>query len=506
MHTLGSVLDALNGTHPSGIEVLVGSRDTEVTDVATVESPDHLSELAPGCLVLLDRQIARSAESYRFDILVRKAHGLGLAGFVLTLPDEIDVSITALALAEKAGFCLVRLDGDVDLLALIRTMAQHSAGDLHLSVERARQTCAGIADPRTATMTVPELIALGSRLLGTEIRLGPRPVLDAEAVVAVPAEVTDQGGDWLITARRSDVTSNTLVEMTLWRLAAEVTRATQRAARGRQLFLQSAGEVLLRLIESDRSTRTDLAVLARRVGIPVDAWHVVGYLHLDNLLEISDGDIASFSVRNLLIQAVLDHVSAAAGTWHIAHDPSTLIVLQSQTSPPRRLAGPELHRRFERIIEAMVAAVPRIRVFGGVGTQRAGLAGLASSASEARLALTAARSTRRHNTARSFDSIGMRTTLVEWYSSPTVQESVNALFAPLAELSPARQDALMETVLTYLDSKCSIMKTSELMHLHRNAVRHRLQRAFEMLRIDEEDPDQRLFLHLACRARRPGVI
>jgi DNA-binding PucR family transcriptional regulator len=44
------------------------------------------------------------------------------------------------------------------------------------------------------------------------------------------------------------------------------------------------------------------------------------------------------------------------------------------------------------------------------------------------------------------------------------------------------------------------------LHLHRNAVRYRVQRAFEVLGIDEDDADQRLFLHLACRAQRLGDV
>jgi hypothetical protein len=36
----------------------------------------------------------------------------------------------------------------------------------------------------------------------------------------------------------------------------------------------------------------------------------------------------------------------------------------------------------------------------------------------------------------------------------------------------------------------------------RNAVRYRVQRAFDVLGIEEDDADQRLFLHLACRAQR----
>jgi DNA-binding PucR family transcriptional regulator len=39
------------------------------------------------------------------------------------------------------------------------------------------------------------------------------------------------------------------------------------------------------------------------------------------------------------------------------------------------------------------------------------------------------------------------------------------------------------------------------LHLHRNAVAYRIKRIFDLLDLDPRDPDQRLALHLACRAR-----
>ncbi|HEX9624556.1 MAG TPA: helix-turn-helix domain-containing protein [Streptosporangiaceae bacterium] len=42
------------------------------------------------------------------------------------------------------------------------------------------------------------------------------------------------------------------------------------------------------------------------------------------------------------------------------------------------------------------------------------------------------------------------------------------------------------------------------MHLQRNAVTNRLRSITELLDVDLDDPDQRLALQLACRARLLG--
>jgi DNA-binding PucR family transcriptional regulator len=47
-------------------------------------------------------------------------------------------------------------------------------------------------------------------------------------------------------------------------------------------------------------------------------------------------------------------------------------------------------------------------------------------------------------------------------------------------------------------------RTAAVLHLHRNAIAYRLQRLTELAGIDLNDPDQRLALRLACRARLLG--
>lgn len=71
-------------------------------------------------------------------------------------------------------------------------------------------------------------------------------------------------------------------------------------------------------------------------------------------------------------------------------------------------------------------------------------------------------------------------------------------------LGPKRMETAVRTLKTYLDEQCSIVRTARALHLHRNAVSYRLQRIFELLEVDPSDPDQRLALQLACRARLLG--
>jgi sugar diacid utilization regulator len=500
--TLRSILQLLHAEDELGADTVHDGLDKQISEVRLIEDLDQLAEAQPGSLVVLDRGLSHLAESYRLDVAVRRAISRDVAALVLLLPATSRISITATALSRKSGLPLVRLPPEVDLTVVLAAMAGQVATELHLTIDRAQRASEAIGRCAPDT-SVRELVALSTRVLGAEIVLGPRPEATSTAVLAVPAVVTDSEGDWLVTERLRDPQADALLEMVLWRLAAEVSRRTLEQQRAEQLTRQSAGEVLLQLIQADRATLGSLTRVARRVGIPVDGWHVIVRVELDDQADVSPDAAVAYEQRDKLARLALGAALAEGGTWHIAQDLAILWLLRTDATPPQRETRLAVARQVGHVLQTLMRAAPRLRIFCGIGTPRAGVTGLAVSATEARLAAASGRSLRRSGHPISFDAMGMRTTLVEWYGSPTVQQSVEALFAPLAELPEARRDSIIDTLGTYLDLAGSIARTAEALHLHRNAVRARVQRALELLDIDEEDADQRLFLHLACRARRP---
>ena len=74
------------------------------------------------------------------------------------------------------------------------------------------------------------------------------------------------------------------------------------------------------------------------------------------------------------------------------------------------------------------------------------------------------------------------------------------MLQPLIDLG-ARGERLLQTLHVYLDERGSITRTAQRVHLHRNAVSYRINKAFKLLEIDRNNPDELLLLQLACRAR-----
>jgi DNA-binding PucR family transcriptional regulator len=75
----------------------------------------------------------------------------------------------------------------------------------------------------------------------------------------------------------------------------------------------------------------------------------------------------------------------------------------------------------------------------------------------------------------------------------------------LDQIDPRSRNTTIRTLTAYLDSNGSLARAGEELHIHRNAVAYRVKRALALLQVALDDPEQRLMLHLACRAELLSV-
>ncbi|RYZ63051.1 MAG: PucR family transcriptional regulator, partial [Proteobacteria bacterium] len=82
------------------------------------------------------------------------------------------------------------------------------------------------------------------------------------------------------------------------------------------------------------------------------------------------------------------------------------------------------------------------------------------------------------------------------FAKYTFEPAARSLLAPLGE--PGGE--LIRTLGAYFDAGTSLVETAAVLGVHRNTVSARIARVESALQVDLTDPDQRLALHLACRA------
>jgi sugar diacid utilization regulator len=273
------------------------------------------------------------------------------------------------------------------------------------------------------------------------------------------------------------------------------------ARQAREVPVRSRSELLAELLMSDTAINEDLLERARQLTIPVTGWHIVVRIEADDLADSVPDEVQRFELLEAAGQAALQAVAATGGTWYLSRIARAIVLVRVTTSNPGPQAGARTARSAERALEAIKSRLPALRFRAGVGAPHEGPTGLRASAAEARGALLAARAALKPAGVAAHDAVGVQRMLMEWYASDTARASVRDQLAPLEKLGPARADTAIRTLAAYLDEQGSIIRTAQRLHLHRNAVANRLKGITELLEMDLNDPDQRLALQLACRAR-----
>jgi sugar diacid utilization regulator len=320
----------------------------------------------------------------------------------------------------------------------------------------------------------------------------------------MPVLIENETPDRYFTAPDAGGEAGAAAGLVLHAAAAAAARYLDLARRARETPARSRSELLAELLMSDSAISEDLLDRARQLGIPVSGWHLAVRVEADDLDEAERDEVRRFELLEAAGQAALQAVAGSGATWYLSRIARAIVLIRVTTSSPGPQAGVRAARSAERALLAITARLPGLRFRAGVGTAHEGPTGLRASAAEARGALAAARAAGRPAGVAAHDAVGIRRMLMEWYASDTVRASVRDQLAPLENLGPARADTAIRTLAAYLDEQGSIVKTAERLHLHRNAVTNRLRSITDLLDVDLDDPDQRLALQLACRARLLG--
>lgn len=510
-----SVDEILAGSPLSGlrrVNRIGGNR--KVATVRLAEQFAELDDAPPGSFVVLSRLASAEITGYRLDMALRWAAIHRVAAVAAFSAEQWQPAITALDIAGQADIALISIPAGAELADLIRAILAEIGGGAERALARAQQGLAEVQRAEQAGAGPRELSAVVSRALGTAVEFhqaaaGSDPRADggsrrSPAVgVSVPVladempsgyfVAADAGGDMAVAA-----------SLVLHAAAAAAARFLDLTRRARDMPTRSRSELLAELLMSESGINEDLLERARQLGIQASAWHVVVRIEADDLDEAEQDEVRRFELLESAAQAALRAAAGSGDTWYLSRIARAIILIRETTFNPGPQAGIRAVRSAERALHAISARFPALRFRAGVGAAHEGPTGLRASATEARGALAAARAARNPAGVAAHDAVGIRRMLMEWYASDTVRASVRDQLAPLEKLGAARADTAIRTLATYLDEQGSIIKTAQRLHLHRNAVTNRLRSITELLDVDLEDPDQRLALQLACRARLLG--
>jgi sugar diacid utilization regulator len=498
---------------PSLPGLLRVSRTGGEQPVRAIRLAEQFSEVrqAPaGSLVILGRAASAAAGDYRMDMALRWAALSDVAAVAAISAQPWQPSVTARDIAERAGIALISVPDSAELTSLVQLITREIAGRADSALGRADLGLAAVIRAVEESADLEKLRALVSGALGTEVQLRlpdlsqDQPAaaagsLPATGVIA-PIRVSDSvAGHFLAPQATGELAI--AARLVLHAAAAAAGHLLDLARRARELPIRSRSELLAELMMSDSPAHEDLRERAVQLGVLITGWHVAVRIEAENLDQAGADEVQRFEMLETAGQAALIGAMSTGGRWYLSKVARAVVLVQTASSHPGALAGQRAAAAAERALAAVADRLPGLRMRAGVGTPHEGPMGLRASAAEARIALMAARAAGTADSVASHDATGVQRMLMEWYATDTARASVRAQLAPLENLGPQRGEIAIRTLAAYLDEQGSIVRTARVLHLHRNAVAYRLHRITELLGVDLEDPDQRLALQLACRAR-----
>jgi sugar diacid utilization regulator len=499
--------------------------DREVALVRLAESFTDLDRAPAETLVILSRFASAEVSDYRLDMALRWGAIHRVAAVAAFSDEPWQPTVTARDIAARADIALISIPAGLEVAGLVQAIMREIGGGAERALGRAQQGLEAVLAAESAGGGLEDLRTAVSVALGTPIEFRPwagdgsadaalrsaanggssggraawpdgRPADEVIAPIVVgdaPAGhfvAPDAHGDFGVAAR-----------LVLHTAALAAGRLLDLARRAHETPVRSRSELLAELLMSETAINEDLLERARALAIPVTGWHVVVRIEADDLDESGRDEVQRFELLETAGQTALAAAAAAGGTWYLTRIARAIVLVRVTTSNPGPQAGARAARSAERALQAIKGRLPALRFRAGVGAPHEGPTGLRASAAEARGALLAARAALKPAGVAAHDAVGVRRMLMEWYASDTARASVRDQLAPLERLGPARADTAIRTLAAYLDEQGSIVRTAQKLHLHRNAVANRLRGITELLELDLDDPDQRLALQLACRAR-----
>lgn len=130
-----------------------------------------------------------------------------------------------------------------------------------------------------------------------------------------------------------------------------------------------------------------------------------------------------------------------------------------------------------------------IQLYAGVGTIYQGIVSISKTHSEANKALSYLTS-RQNSGIIQFSDIGINRLFLN-QSSDELDSFLQEIFSPLSSI-------LEQTLITYIQTNRSAVKTAELLHIHINTFYQRLKKIEELLEMSLEEPENMLKIQLAC--------
>jgi DNA-binding PucR family transcriptional regulator/putative methionine-R-sulfoxide reductase with GAF domain len=277
-------------------------------------------------------------------------------------------------------------------------------------------------------------------------------------------------------------------------LALELSKERAAAEVERRLRGDLVEEVLAGGLEADEAER--IARQAERLGhrLPQKAWVVV--------LEADDDKTEAA----LAARGQQDRLDGALSNLVRSRMPGALTLVRSSSAVflvPDELAA-DLAAVEKLATQVLAAAAPIMKPGSGsvgIGNLADGVAELGRSHVEARQALRLTRRAGGRGRIASYRSLGAFRLLLEVQSPDALRRFVDELLGPLLQYAQSRDTPLLETLEALSSARWIRRAASRNLGIHINSMTYRVERIQSLTGLQLDDPETRVAISIALRAR-----
>jgi purine catabolism regulator len=176
-----------------------------------------------------------------------------------------------------------------------------------------------------------------------------------------------------------------------------------------------------------------------------------------------------------------------------------MAVLFHPVENPQQTA--HLKRKTEEIREQLVNRLHSTDVCCGVGRPARGMESLRQSFQEAEEAVQMCKELRTETRAAFFGNSSLYNLLLSLKNPVELERFCMTWLADLIAYDDQQHSELLSTLSTYFANNGNTALTAKELQIHRNTLAYRLNRIAEITRLDLDDADVRLNLHLALKGR-----
>lgn len=531
-----SIQSLLRYSLPLGATMVAGDAETQVNWSVTIRAqPPAFPDIYGGELALVSMDVLRSFDG-RLTLanVIRQLAAVGVNAVVATGA----VEQSAVEAANACNIALVFIPADVSLTTVERAVnaliLNQSARLTERAIEIQRQLTRLAAENRDLNSLLqvmsrstgkPLVIHNDAGVLMTQIypNLGPKRANGRYWSAAMPSSQFQEWLDHDAPSSQGAISSSPLGYTTVLKVEKRVAGYLSLVGRNHnldefdRLVLTYGADVCAIEMAKNRAvasaveqTRGDwiqmwlsgtladddlLHTRARQAGFHPDSSYVVAVFRA--LTEAGQ----SLPLESL-VPLLRDDMSRQPVNGAVGQYVDVIVALYSLNEETNALA------RTRSIIEDMrarlAARTPSRLVVAGISRPATGLSNLRVSYREAKDAIGIAFELGDHNTTTFYGDLKLYQLLLALKERNL--ENLNQFYqdalGPLEEHDSRKQSDLIRTLSGFFEANGNLAKAAQELDVHRNTLVYRLERIAELTKLDLNDADNRLILHLALKTRR----